>query len=48
MHDVNNIEEELRRKQAHAAQVAYEDDDGRSLKSSVRATVSTISHLGTS
>jgi DnaJ homolog subfamily A member 2 len=27
MHDVNNIEEELRRKQPHAAQVAYEDDD---------------------
>ncbi|MDK0803423.1 hypothetical protein P5E57_15870, partial [Clostridium perfringens] len=27
MHDVNNIEEEMRRKQAHAAQEAYEEDD---------------------
>jgi DnaJ family protein A protein 2 len=27
MHDVNNIEEEMRRKQAQAAQEAYEEDD---------------------
>ena len=27
MHDVNNMEEEMRRKQAHAAQEAYEEDD---------------------